>query len=137
MSSDTILPTPLLRMALLGDAASSAAMGLLLAGGAGALAAPLGLPETLLRAAGLVLLPWAGWVALLGNAASVARNALRAVVAVNTVWVIDSLLLLAFARWFGLAPTALGVAFVLAQAAAVAAFAGVQAAALRRARQPA
>jgi hypothetical protein len=123
----------MLRAALLADAAASGAMGLLMAGGAGLLDAPLGLPESLLRIAGLALLPWAGWVAWLGAAASPTRNAVRAVVAVNLVWVADSLLLLAFARLLGLAPSGLGIAFVLVQALAVLGFALLQGMALRRA----
>jgi len=133
MPTDTLPSARLLRGALLADAAASGAMGLLMAGGAGFLAAPLGLPEPLLRIAGLVLLPWAGWVAWLGAAALPARNAVRAVVAVNLVWVVDSLLLLAFGRLLGLAPGGLGIAFVLVQALAVLGFALLQGMALRRA----
>uniref|UniRef100_UPI0022EB1539 hypothetical protein n=1 Tax=Falsiroseomonas oryzae TaxID=2766473 RepID=UPI0022EB1539 len=100
---------------------------------AGVLAAPLGLPETLLRVAGLVLLPWAAAVAWLGMAAAPGRAALRAVILVNLVWVADSLLLVLGARLFGLAPSGLGIAFVLAQAIAVLGFALLQTTALRRA----
>ncbi|WP_372617659.1 hypothetical protein [Falsiroseomonas sp.] len=133
MTDTTIPRTKLLRLALLGDAAASGAMGVLLAGAAGPLAAPLGLPEGLLRGAGLALLPWAGWLVWLGTSAEIRRAALRAVIAVNLVWVADSLLLLAGAGLFGLAPSGLGIAFVLAQAAAVLGLAGLQATALRRA----
>ena len=133
MPSNALASGRLLRGALLADAAASGAMGLLMAGGAGLLAAPLGLPEPLLRIAGLVLLPWAGWVAWLGAAALPARNAVRAVVAVNLIWVADSLLLLACGRLFGVAPGALGIAFVLVQALAVLGFALLQGMALRRA----
>ncbi len=51
----------LLRVALLGDAAASGGMGLLLTAAASPLASLLALPEPLLRGAGLVLLPYAGW----------------------------------------------------------------------------
>ena len=126
--ADTLHPTPFLRFALLGDAAASSATGLLLAAGAGALASLLGLPEGLLRVAGLLLLPYAAFVAWAGTRGGVPRNAVRAVVAVNALWVLDSALLLAFAP---VSPTGLGVAFVLAQALVVAGFAAMQWTALR------
>ena len=53
-------------------------------------------------------------------------------VLLNLAWAADSLLLLLFAKPLGLAPTGLGVGFVLAQAAAVLGLALLQAAALRR-----
>ncbi|WP_237217779.1 hypothetical protein, partial [Falsiroseomonas oryziterrae] len=129
LASPAIASPPLLRIALLGDAAPSAAMRLLLAGAAGPLAGLLGLPQALLLGAGLVLIPYAGLVAALGRSAAPSRNAVRVVIAVNVIWVADSLLLLALPAF---APTALGVAFVLAQAMAVVGFAALQAIALRR-----
>jgi hypothetical protein len=127
--ADTLHPTPFLRFALLGDAAASGATGLLLAAGAGALASLLGLPEGLLRVAGLVLLPYAAFVAWLGTrSGGVPRNALRAVVAINLLWAIDSALLLAMGP---VSPNSLGIAFVLAQALVVLGFAAMQWTALR------
>lgn len=134
MSNTMLSPSPLLRAGLVGDAAASAAMGALLALGAGALAGPLGYPEALLRGVGLVLLPCAAWVGWMGTRAAVSRLAVRALVALNLVWVADSVLLVALGpTLFGLAPTGLGVAFVLAQGGAVLGFAAMQAAGLRRA----
>lgn len=52
-----------------------------------------------------------------------------AVILLNSVWAVDSALVVA-AGWFSL--TAVGIAFVLAQAAAVALFAAAQFYALRR-----
>ena len=130
----TLHPTRFLRLALLGDAAASGATGLLLAAAAGPLGPLLGLPEPLLRVAGLVLLPYALVVGRIGMRAPVSRDAMRAVVAINLVWVADSLLLLALGPWLaGLAPTGLGVAFVLFQAMVVLGFAVAQGLALRRA----
>ena len=123
-------PSPLLRYALVGDAVASGATGLLLALGAGALAGLLGLPEALMRSAGLILLPYAAVVALLGTRATMSRRAVWAVIAVNGVWVADSLILLA-SGW--VSPTALGYAFVLAQALVVLLFAEAQYFGLRRA----
>ena len=127
--ADTLNPTPFLRFALLGDAAASGATGLLLAAGAGALAPLLGLPEDLLRVAGLVLLPYAAFVAWLGTRSGGApRNAVCAVVAINLLWALDSVLLLALGP---VEPNDLGTAFVLAQALVVLGFCAMQWTALR------
>jgi uncharacterized membrane protein len=129
----TLTPSPMLRLALLGDAAASGGMGLLLAAAARPLTGLLGLPEPLLATAGLILLPYAALIAWAGTREAVARNMVRAIVAVNLVWALDSLLLLAFGpRLAGIAPSGLGIAFVLAQALAVLGFAIAQAAGLRR-----
>ena len=116
-----------LRPALLLDAAASGGLGALTLVFAGPLSGLLGLPAGLLTWAGLVLLPFA--TALVVASRRSPRWAGWAVVGVNVFWVADSLVLL-LSGWA--APTAFGVAFVLAQAMAVAAFAGLQAAALRR-----
>lgn len=122
--------SPALLRALLGiDAASSLAMALLLGLGAGALAPRLGLPAALLQAAGLALLPFVGLLVWLVRRSAPPRSAVWAVVAINLVWVLESLLIGA-GLWF--APTALGQGFVLAQAGAVAVLAALQASALRR-----
>lgn len=120
-----------LRRALLADAALSGATGVLMAVAAVPLAGVTGLPEALFRWAGLILLPFAALVAVLGTRERPARAAVLAVVVINALWVIDSVLLLVLG-WFE--PTALGVAFVAAQAIAVAAFAEAQAIGLRRAQ---
>jgi hypothetical protein len=127
-------PTAFLRYALLGDAVASGATGLLMLAGASFLTNWLGLPTGLLRGAGLVLLPYAAFVAWLGTRPHPARAAIWAVVAINVLWAIESVLLLA-SGW--VAPTALGVAFVLAQAIVVAGFAGAQAYGLRMSAAPA
>jgi len=126
----TIHATPLLRLALLGDAAASGATGLLLAAAPGPLAGLLGLPHPLLQTAGLVLLPYAALVAWAGRCAVLPRGAIRAIIALNLLWAVDSAALLAFGP---VSPRALGVAFVLGQALVVLGFAAVQWAALRRA----
>ena len=127
--ADTLHPTPFLHLALLGDAAASGTTGLLLAAGAGALAPLLGLPEGLLRVAGLALLPYAAFVAWIGaRNGGAPRNAVRAVVAINLLWALDSALLLALGP---VSPNGLGIAFVLAQAVVVLGFAAMQWMALR------
>lgn len=106
-----------LRNALALDAAACAATGLLLALGAGPLSGLLGFPAEFLMGAGIVLLPCAALLAFFASRETLPRLAVYAVIGVNIVWVADSVLILV-AGWF--APTGLGIAFVLAQAAAVA-----------------
>jgi hypothetical protein len=122
--------SPLLRRALQLDAAASGATALLLALGAAPLSGPLALPEGLLRGAGVALLPFVALLGVLVARGRAARPTLKAVVAVNALWAADSVLLL-LTGWVH--PSALGVAFVLAQAAAVGGFAVLQAAGLRAA----
>ena len=130
MPATTLKPTPLLRLALLGDAAASGATGLLLAAAAGPLAPLLGLPEPLLRGTGMVSLPYAAAIAWAGTRTAPPRWAVQAAVVLNLVWAADSVLLLILGP---VSPTALGVAYVLAQALVVLGFAFAQWTALRRA----
>ena len=106
-----------LRNALALDAAACAATGLLLSLAAGPLAGLLGLPEGLLRGAGLILLPCAAALAWFASRDSLPRLAVFAVLGINLLWIADSILILV-AGWFS--PTGLGIGFVLAQAGAVA-----------------
>lgn len=121
--------SPFLRLALLGDAVASGATGLLMAAAAGPLAPLLGLPEPLLRGAGLALLPYAGFVAWLGRHPAPARGAVLAVVAANLLWAADCVLLLALRL---VTPSVLGVGFVVLQALVVLGFGLAQWAGLRR-----
>jgi hypothetical protein len=130
----TIVPSPLLRQALLADAATSAACGLLMALAAGPLSGILGLPEMLLRLAGIVLLPYAGFIAWLGLRDEVHRAVAWAVVLGNAIWALDSFLLLA-SGW--VEPTRAGYAFVIAQSLAVLMYAEFQYVGLRRSAPPA
>jgi hypothetical protein len=127
----SIRPSPLLRAALLADAATSAAAGLMLAGIAGPLAGITALPEAALRAFGLLFLPWAALCAWLGTRERVWPAAIWGVIAFNAVWAVDSVALLV-SGW--VEPTALGKALVVTQACAVALLAAVQLAGLRQAR---
>jgi hypothetical protein len=74
--------------------------------------------------------PFAPLLAYLALRPRVSERVTYALIGVNVLWAADSFLLLA-SGW--LDPTALGVAFVAAQAAAVAAFAYLECAMLRRA----
>lgn len=130
----TIHASPLLRQALLADAVASGVLGLLLALGGGAVGPLLGLPAGLLAAVGLVLLPWAVAVGWLGTRGTPPRPAVWAVIALNALWVLESVLLLV-GGW--LRPNGLGYAFVLGQAAVVLVLLELQLLGLRRSGTPA
>lgn len=133
MSTVTSVPS-FLRKVLLVDAASAAALGVLLIPAAAALAPWLGLPPGLLRGAGAMLLPFAAYVALVATRLGPWRRGTWIVVACNAIWCVDSVLLVASGR---VQPTVLGTAFVLVQAAFGAVMAALEVEGLRRARRPA
>ena len=126
---ERIVPSDFLRRVLLADALSSSVMGLLLALLAGPLARWFGLPAGLLREVGIVLLVFAAFVAALGLRRASPRLLVWLVIAGNALWALDSVLLLV-SGW--VAPTALGGAFVVAQALVVAALAELEYTGLRR-----
>lgn len=112
------------------DAAMTAVTATLLMAAAGALAPLLGLSPSLLRGAGISLVPFAVLVALLAARRAPPRIAVWAVILYNALWALDSVLLL-FTNH--VEPTALGHAFVAVQALVVAAFAQAEFIGLRRA----
>jgi hypothetical protein len=118
-----------LRYALLADAIASGATGALLIAGAGLLDGLVGLPVALMREAGLLLVPYVALVAYVGTRDVISRPAVRTIIALNIVWTVCSIGLLLTDY---VAPTALGAAFVVAQAAVVAVFAELQFIGLRR-----
>ena len=121
-------PSPLLHRSMIADATISGATGLMLMAGAGMLTTLLGMPESLMRYAGLILLPFAAMVFYWSNPARLSRPRVWTIIALNIAWVVASVLLLA-AGWTE--ATALGVAFVLFQAVVVAVFAELQYAGLK------
>jgi hypothetical protein len=124
-----IRSSSLLRRALLVDALASGAMGVALLAFAPALADLLRLPQTLLFETGIVLVPFAVFVGWLAAQSQPARIAVWAVIGLNAVWVLDSLLLLA-TDW--IAPNVFGYLFVVAQAFAVGVLAELEYIGLRR-----
>jgi len=123
-----------LRRALLADAATSAATGLLMMLGAGLLARLLGASAALVDYGGLSLLPFAGLVAYLASRETLPRSAVWAVIAYNVLWAkVDGVLLL-ISGW--IEPTALGHAVLIAQALVLAMFAQLQYLGLRWSRTP-
>lgn len=123
--------TRLLRFALLLDAAASAATGLLMVGGHAVLSPWLGLPVALLLGAGLVSLPYALGLFVLARREHIPAFLAWAVVGFNALWAVESVGVLVLG-W--VQPNSWGLAFVLAQAAAVVVFAELQWWGLRRGR---
>jgi hypothetical protein len=119
-----------LRYALLADAIASGATGLLMIAGADLLTGLLGLPIALMRESGLLLVPYVALVAFVGTRETIAFGAVKAIIALNVLWVAGSIGLLVGGF---VAPTVLGYAFVIVQAVAVGMFAELQFIGLRRA----
>lgn len=120
----------LLKYALFGDAAASGATGLLLAAGATFLNPLLGFDASFMRAAGIILIPFAAFVGWIGTKYRPPRLAVWAIIAINVTWVVESGLTL-MSRTHQ--PTLLGTAFVIAQAAVVFGFSVAQYVGLKRA----
>jgi hypothetical protein len=128
--SHPLQPGLFLRRVLGADALVSAAVGAVMALGAGVLQGPLGLPTSLLALAGAALFPYAAYVAWLATRRSVPRAAVWVAIVVNIVWAIDCALLLVDSA---VQPTALGQAFVGLQIATVLAFAALEFVGMKRA----
>lgn len=118
-----------LRRALMLDALASGATGLLMFAGAGLVEGLLGLPAALLRGAGMVLMPYVAFVVYAGTLEIISRAAVWTIIAANVAWAAAGALLLV-SGW--VAPTALGYAFVIAQAVVVALLGELQYMGLRR-----
>jgi hypothetical protein len=118
-----------LRRVLIADAALTGATALLLVAATPMLADLLGLPEGLLRGAGVSLIPFVALLVYLLRKDSLPRPAVWFVVACNALWAIDSILLL-FTNWVD--PTLVGHVFVVFQALVVGALAEAQYVGLRR-----
>ncbi|MEU8380266.1 hypothetical protein [Streptosporangium sp. NPDC048865] len=115
------------------DALLTGGFALVLAVAAAPLAGLFALPEPLIRWAGIGLLPFAAFVALVARLAArpvPPRAGVRTVIACNALWTVASVVLL-FTGWVD--PNPLGVAFVVAQALLVGAIAELQYLGLRRA----
>lgn len=123
--------TRLLKLALTADAIVSAAAGLLQVVGGEPLARLLALPPMLLFETGLFFLVYAAAVAFVASRRPIPRPAAWVIAIGNLGWAVASLLLLLSGA---VAPSALGAAYVLAQALAVAVFGVAQYAGLGRAR---
>ncbi|MGH8240300.1 MAG: hypothetical protein ACREXP_25240, partial [Steroidobacteraceae bacterium] len=90
----SIRASSLLRRVLIVDALSSGAMGLAMFALADVFANLLQLPVELVREAGIVLLPFAAFVGFVASRREPSRIAVWTIIALNAVWVVDSILLL-------------------------------------------
>ena len=125
----TIRISTFLRAALLADAATCAAMGLLMTLFSTKLGAFLALPSPPLFYAGLSLFPFAGFFLYAATRRKTAAALIWAIVLGNALWTLDSILIL-LTGW--VAPNFFGLSFVLFQAAGVAVFAGLELIGLKR-----
>lgn len=121
--------TSFLRRILALDAASCAAMGSAMSFAALPLASLFGLPDGLVRVAGLLLVPLAGFIAWLASRHAPPPWLVWIVIVGNLAWTAES-----FALLGQYSPTPIGTAFVVIQALAVLGLAGLELAGLRRAR---
>ncbi|MDR7222657.1 hypothetical protein [Aminobacter aminovorans] len=126
----SITVTPFLRNVLHADALISGAAGLLMMLGAPLLSPLLELPAQLLFWAGLVLVPFVAMLVVIARRTTVSKLMMIDIIAINALWVVASFGLLLSGV---VAPNALGIAFVVAQALAVAVFAELQFIGIRRA----
>jgi hypothetical protein len=125
---------PFLRRGLLVDGVISGATGLLLLFGAGFLQELLGVPGTLLRTAGVILVPFAAALLYMATRQRLSPGAVRTVIVSNVLWVVASIGLLISGA---ITPSILGYGFIVMQAVAVGVFAEVQYVGLRRTRSTA
>jgi hypothetical protein len=126
----SITVTPFLRSVLHADALISGAAGLLMMLGAPLLSPLLELPAELLFWAGLILLPFVAMLVVIARRATVSKLVMIDIIAINALWVVGSFGLLLSGV---VTPNALGIAFVVGQALAVAVFAELQFSGIRRA----
>lgn len=124
-------PATFLRRVLAVDAISCVAMGAVMIAGASFAAPLLGVPATLLEGAGVALLPFAALVGWLASRETPPAAGVWAVIVINLLWVVDSLLLAAGA-WAS--PTTLGIVLIVGQALVVATLAELEFVGLKRLR---
>jgi hypothetical protein len=117
-----------LRLWLNADALASGALGLFSIAGCTVLDGPLGISTAALASLGVVLVVWAAALRRVVTRPVLNRPAAWVIVAINALWVLDSIAVVALG-WFAL--TSLGVTMVLLQAGAVVVLLTMQGRALR------
>lgn len=124
-----VIPSPILRWALVVDAAASASIAALQLAAPDLLVRLLALPRPLLVETALFLVAYVTLLLVLAGSRRVWAALVAAVVAGNVAWAALSLLLPVAGF---IAPNGWGLAYVVGQALAVLAFAAVQSVGLRR-----
>jgi len=119
-----------LRMVLLADAATCLASALLMIFGSTVLGNLLEMPPKLFSYAGISLLPFTAGLAYMMSRERLLPSVVWTVIVLNLLWTADSFLILA-TGW--VTPNELGYVFVGGQALAVAMFAGLEYAGLKKA----
>lgn len=119
----------ILRATLLVDAATCAAMGLLMTLFPTKLSNLMALPAPLFFYAGLSLFPFSGFFLYVGTRRKTVSALVWAIILGNVLWTLDSVLILLTGR---VTPNVFGLCFVLFQAAGVAVLAGIELIGLKR-----
>jgi hypothetical protein len=111
------------RWTLIADAVVCAVLGLLALGTAGPIADLTDLPVTLLRVAGILLVPYVIYLAVIVRRNLISPATVRVAVIVNLFWAAGSFAVLFSDR---VEPNATGITFILVQAVGVLIFAALQ-----------
>ncbi|HYI24031.1 MAG TPA: hypothetical protein VD767_01360 [Thermomicrobiales bacterium] len=125
------MPALSLRTALWIDAIASVVTGLIGLLLAGPLSDWTDLPVGIFRGAGAALIPFVAYLIVLATRDVIGSAGVKLAIIINIIWATGSVAILFGSR---VDPNAFGYAFVIAQAAAVALFAELQATALGRER---
>jgi hypothetical protein len=125
----TIRVSTFLRATLWADAATCAAMGLLMTLFSTGLSNLLSLPAALLFYSGLSLFPVSGFLLYIATRRKTAAPLVWAIVFGNALWTLDSILIL-LTGW--VTPNVSGLSFVVFQAAGVAVFVALEIIGLKR-----
>lgn len=127
----TIIPSSWLRTALLADAAASGLVGVLQVLAAGWLSRLTNFSHGLVLATGVFLLAYAALLVFVARSATVAWALVAGIIVGNLLWAVACMTLLALDA---VAPTGVGVLFVILQVVTVFSFAGLELAGLRASR---
>ena len=127
----TILPSSLLRTALLADAAASGMVGLLQVAAAGWLSEQTNLPHALVLGTGIFLLGYAGLLVYTARSATVAWALIAGIIVGNIGWAVACMTLLTIDLF---TPSGVGMLFLILQVFTVFSFAGLELAGLRASR---
>ncbi len=124
-------PATFLRRVLAVDAIGAAVSAVALIAGAQTAGALLGLPAALIEGIGIAFLPFAAFVGWLASRETPPAAGVWAVILLNALWVVDSLLVAA-GVWFQ--PSSVGVAVIVVQALGIATLAELEYVGLKRLR---